>query len=124
MKTSELTGALLDYYVAKARNKIINPESLTSPHGCEVRPALYGRNVALPEYESYHPSQNWELGGPIVEREKIAIEFHPSLGWRACVDNTFSGDESPDPYSSGPTPLIAAMRAYVASKFGEEVPDA
>lgn len=69
------------------------------------------------------PSKNWEQGGPIMEREGININFmqfdNPQY-WTAHIrqsNNRFG--------SLGPTPLIAAMRCYVASKFGDtiEVPD-
>ena len=48
-------------------------------------------------------STNWGHGGPIIERE--GIEICP-IG-----NGEFYGD----------TPLIAAMRCYVASKLGDEV---
>ena len=63
----------------------------------------------------YNPSVNWLLGGPIIEREKIDSYYNGE--WNACLQDV---DGTPD-YWSGPTPLIAAMRCYVASKLGEEV---
>lgn len=87
MKTSELTGAALDWAVAKC-------EALTYPQ----RLAKY--------------STSWAQGGPIIEREGISITQFGGT-WKA---NTV--------YQSaviGPTPLIAAMRCYVASKLGDEV---
>ena len=63
-------------------------------------------------------STDWSQGGPIIEREQIAIhapwdDFHCENGeWNA---------ETKKWGMFGPTPLIAAMRAYVATKFGEEV---
>jgi hypothetical protein len=62
-------------------------------------------------------STDWSLGGPIIEREFICVSapMHPSTApWFAISDSTGCK-------SSGPTPLIAAMRCYVASKLGEEV---
>jgi hypothetical protein len=60
-------------------------------------------------------SRKWEAGGPIIEREGIAIG-KSWKGWKAFTET--SGGE-------GPTPLIAAMRCYVASKMGDtiEVPE-
>lgn len=54
----------------------------------------------------------WEHGGPIIERGQIELE-HDGFQWwtRIRADEDFSG----------PTPLIAAMRCYVASKLGDEV---
>lgn len=61
------------------------------------------------------PSTDWAQGGPIIEREHIGT-YHfvlPEDGWAASVFD--------DPIYVGPTPLIAAMRCYVASKLGDEV---
>ena len=53
-------------------------------------------------------SKDWAQGGPIIERELIAIHGD----WKATLgEGTYEG----------PTPLIAAMRCYVASKLGAEV---
>ena len=63
----------------------------------------------------YAPSTDWAQGGPIIEREGIDVmpmfHFKPT-GWQAQVPGTCY---------SGPTPLIAAMRCFVASKLGDEV---
>jgi hypothetical protein len=68
----------------------------------------------------YEPSSNWAQGGRIVERSKIGLwaytldeEGNENPGWYAETFEGFVAD--------GPTPLIAAMRCYVASKLGEEV---
>ena len=60
---------------------------------------------------------DWAHGGPIIEREGINIQQSPD---RDCW---MAHNESPA--SEGPTPLIAAMRCYVASKLGDEcdIPD-
>jgi hypothetical protein len=41
--------------------------------------------------------------------------------WFAICDGIF--DHGRESQGEGPTPLIAAMRAFVASKYGDEVPD-
>lgn len=56
-------------------------------------------------------STEWNLGGPIIERERISIKYDREDGcWLAwsSVPNTMG--------ESGPTPLIAAMRAFCASR--------
>ncbi|WP_159711527.1 phage protein NinX family protein [Geminicoccus flavidas] len=68
----------------------------------------------IPDYSS-----DWSDGGPIIERERIGLNMHHGE-WGAWA--TYSAYESNDPDQVGPTPLIAAMRAFVASKFGETVP--
>lgn len=101
MKTNELTGAALDWAVSKALG--------------EYKP------VPVPNY-----STDWAQGGPIIDREMIQITPHcmvnPLHGWAAAFR---SFDEDDDVYAlhrkRGKTPLIAAMRCYVASKLGDEV---
>ena len=56
----------------------------------------------------YHPSIDWKWGGPIIEREKIEI-FIRDGKWFA-----YSSLSKPEDFY-GETPLIAAMRCYVAS---------
>jgi hypothetical protein len=75
-----------------------------------------------PFYEGYTPSTDWAQGGPIIEREGVCMVFSPKDArgaWYAVMGkNRFL---SPDFEGSGPTPLVAAMRCYVASKLGDEV---
>jgi len=61
----------------------------------------------------YCYSTNWAQGGPIIEREKIDI-YHDGEG--GVTSGIFGGW-----LEHGETPLIAAMRCYVASKLGDEV---
>lgn len=101
IKTNELTGAALDWAVAK----IEFPE----PDYEDADRLVY---VHGDDEFHFSPSTNWAQGGPIIEREYIDLQCLPhkdgGLVWR-----TFHAD--------GPTPLIAAMRCYVASKLGDEI---
>ena len=94
MKTSELTGAALDWAVAK----------------CEGLPDTEYLRTHI---DAWQFSTDWSQGGPIIEREKIATNPYNDTEWFAC-----KGDE---PEQVGPTLLVAAMRCYVASKLGDEV---
>jgi hypothetical protein len=107
IKTSELQGAALDWAVAKAEMEL-------SENGGQVH--LTERGVRW--YEDtlnilYSPSTDWAQGGPIVERERIELRGDGDESWIA-YDNL-------NPAQKGTTPLIAAMRCYVASKLGDEV---
>ncbi|CAB4158509.1 Bacteriophage P22, NinX [uncultured Caudovirales phage] len=67
-------------------------------------------------------STSWAQGGPIIEREGIAI--HPSPTWTARYGLTtlaHHGGHRGHFQSIGPTPLVAAMRCYVRAKLGDEV---
>jgi len=68
-------------------------------------------------WEDYSPSTNWAQGGAIIEREGISLSRRGEHSWSVwgAVLNDFEFDEE------GETPLIAAMRGYVASKLGDEV---
>jgi hypothetical protein len=97
-KTSELEGPLLDAAVAKAEGF----DYLRPP----------------PQREGWAPSRSWSVAGPIIEREVISLSAPLCVGdygeWSAFVGGSADSEK-------GPTPLIAAMRAYVASKLGDVV---
>jgi hypothetical protein len=109
VNTNELTDIALDWAVAKCAGI-----ELLDPHNneWELCWTLLGDNSG----DYYTPSTDWSQGGPIIEREGIG--FFPSERegkprWGARMVNTY--------ISYGPTPLIAAMRCYVASKLGDTV---
>lgn len=71
----------------------------------------------------FNPSTDWSHGGPIIEREHIAVMFD-GAEWCAAVCEQVNAGGDPAFTSRlypGPTPLIAAMRCYVAFKLGDEV---
>ena len=113
VKTSELTGAALDWAVAKCE------EGEALAEGWHPHFAPYGGELRL-RATPYAPSTDWAQGGPIIEREGIRIVQVASTVWGAVYS---SGDIGREYFST--TPLIAAMRCYVASKFGDfvEIPD-
>ena len=112
LKTSELTGAALDRAVAKAKR-------IELSHGCYNRLLVDGRMSAGQKMLApYNPSTDWALAGPIIEREKLCITASVEGDWTAfCV----SDEMDMQWICRGPTPLIAAMRCYVASQMGDEV---
>jgi hypothetical protein len=111
MKTPELTGAQLDWAVAKCE-------------GLSV--FMIGGRVFDPMTNDdcgteYQPSDNWAQGGPIIERENVHLFQQTELEstWTASMARGNKVGWRFIQY--GPTPLIAAMRCYVASKLGDEV---
>jgi hypothetical protein len=64
-----------------------------------------------------HYSTDWAQGGPIIERDIAKVERFSDALWEA----TAYTKDAQDIVQSGPTPLTAAMRCYVASKLGDEV---
>ncbi len=102
MKTSELSGAALDWAVSKC-------EGIQWERG-DLDAQEYG--------PGFRPSTNWAHGGPIIERDWIGIKYTgTAMEFVAWLNGKLSTEH--DCY--GPTPLIAAMRCYVASKLGDEV---
>ena len=113
IKTSELEDELLDQAVAKclglkvwkSRGGWMIFESDNCP---EFRNDFDDSN-----WQRFCPTYDWSQGGLIIEREKIAIDWDNNC-WNASTD-------SHPAYYSAETPLIAAMRCYVASKLGDEI---
>jgi hypothetical protein len=111
MKTSELQGAALDWAVA-----LIEYPEWKEQGYLEVFP----HDLSFDDGTTYTPSTDWSQGGPIIEREKIGLH---------CGDGTWGVDVGIWEASHsrclhikrGPTPLIAAMRCYVASQMGDEI---
>ena len=110
LRTAELTGAALDWAVAKC-------EGMRYIHVRNGKLFVNKTNNKIAAKPGYSPSTDWSQGGPIIERE--GIDLDPLLNennkpeyWCAFLGNHDG---------NGATPLIAAMRCYVASKLGEEV---
>ena len=96
-KTSELIGSDLNWAVGTAMQ-------LPAPYWYEGKCAQF--------------STDWAVGGPIIEREKIGIvpsddDANVWIGSMLEPEWKFN--------RTGPTPLIAAMRCYVAYHLGEDV---
>jgi len=107
MKTSELTKAALDWAVCEATGLFAAYPSVKKNFA-----RIHKKGTA----KYIYPSTDWSQGGPIIEREKIALVYVTEddiEDWEGAHPNGHT--------DFGPTPLIAAMRCYVASKLGEEV---
>lgn len=131
MKVSELEGIDLDFWVAKTEGYDIE----IWRDGCyriryEGDVIAYVGNMPITKpclLAKYAPSTDWRAAGPIIDRELCSLipyeeEKRAEGIWRAngiykcqLKGMGFVGE--------GKTILEAAMRAYVGSKFGEEVND-
>lgn len=110
MKTNELQGALLDYWVAKAEGEIVE-----IIHGHCVRPvSRYHDEI---QYEMYNPSFDWARGGPLIEKYRMDLAKIVHSWWAIAVTDGRAHD------TRGDTPLQAVCRAVVRAAFGDEVPD-
>jgi len=108
IKVSKATGPVLDWLVATCEG--LNP-FINTPYDGNVY--THGGRQFVSRYTTA-----WAQSGLIIEREKLTVQPVVSpVGW---VARTQRGDN----VWEGPTPLIAALRCYVASKLGDtaEVP--
>ena len=101
-KTSELEGAALDWAVASL----------------ECDSGWLARHLHLLPTMPF--STDWSQAGQIIERERIVIEPTTSV-FEAYVLVRENRQVSKGYAQHGPTPLIAAMRTFVASRLGDEV---
>ena len=113
IKTADLIGPTLDWAVASILGVPLESYLLTVAW-------MKRRDKNEDELQARHAyefSTQWGCGGPIIEREKIELNRIPKDGeiqW--CANGSDFGC-----MEYGPTPLIAAMRCYCASKLGDEV---
>lgn len=125
MNTNELTGRALDWAVAKCEGEKYRPDTECDGIGNQYTPHRY--------------STDWEQAGRIIERELIQVNpawhnqhcavnqdwqargFKADHGWH-WEAHILGPDNIEEPHThEGGTPLIAAMRCYVASKLGKTV---
>ena len=105
MKTSKLTDTALDWAVAKCKGYTKDTADAAE---FAVRRSMFG---------VHKWSTNWQLGGPIIEREGIPL--CPFIDHKGRIESWQAGPFEDAVF--GTTPLIAAMRWYVASILGDEV---
>lgn len=122
IKTSDLIGIALDYAVAIAHGATNFHHDTVAAYWI----TLDGQDRALSKAwreQSFLPSTNWAHGGPIIEQGEILLDGLATGGenYRSWSASIYENTESPFATGRGPTPLIAAMRCYVASKLGDEV---
>lgn len=108
VKTDDLIGPALDWAIAKACGLHVDIDSEFGVMSDEAR------NVT----GKWAPSIDWAQGGPLLDKHAWALPYraiarHHLGKYEACTPGGFP--------HNGPTPLIAAMRALVASEFGGTV---
>lgn len=141
---SELSGAWLDYWVARAEGAVTDISKAKPgqawcnvemvPNAIQPFPAcIRGHKVGRGKYPYrshwYYPSTVPTHSMDIVAREGISlIAFDVPAGapnqWGAYVGAIHSRNQGlAEPEGFGSTPLVAAMRAYVRKVFGDTVPE-
>ncbi|WP_254218028.1 phage protein NinX family protein [Burkholderia multivorans] len=120
MKVNKLSGKRLDYWVAKAEGHVL-PAEWDNYSGGGI--LIWAAESSL---RHFAPSTDWAHGGPIIARARIDLAAPPNMDAPdEHIDWAASFNDKRVAYTVqyfGETPLVAAMRAYVASTFGDEVP--
>lgn len=146
IKTSELTGAALDWAVADALGyepMVVHQGMPRAIVSCVER----SNNEAI-FHDDYSPSISWVYGGPLVDKFQIYVSpphivFATKIigskrvsadkvynCWTATISARVAKKPSPieglpglggNYTGQGDTPLVAICRAVVACKLGEEV---
>jgi hypothetical protein len=123
INVSYLVGPALDWAVAKCLGMFVR---MTRGGWLDFDSDAYpefSNTYNDDKMQSFRPSIYWHQAGPVIEREVPMLLKTNGGDWIAQGPYDHINDrEAPRYY--GPTPLIAAMRCYVASKLGDivEVP--
>lgn len=126
VKTDELTGPALDWAVAMAVGAKLY---IGSDGTLQNRPVVWitagGKMGTMPYDEQWSPSCWWAQGGPLIEEHRCILlpTYDEDDNFNCYVSSPHGGGDefSYQPKAIGSTPLIAAMRAIVASKLGDVV---
>lgn len=116
VSTQDLSGAALDWAVAKAEGVSV----VTDPNSPSYRQMVEDAE-AINGWYCYSPSADWSQGGPLIEKYGVDLSAPPcidrnrEIGWQARPDDGATH------WHSGETALIAAMRCIVASVLGDTV---
>lgn len=145
IKTCELSGAALDWAVAKCIANVHEDAMLngTTMTGWWISNLFIDPNHWV-RSDEFNPSTNWAQAGPLIEENCITVvcaegEYSSRLRgyktyWVAeigkhCAETVYwsQGDDWGEHYQisclsiEGDAPLIAAMRCLVQVKLGDEV---
>jgi hypothetical protein len=124
-KVCELEGTLLDAAVAKAEGWYRQEWENSADFEWRGAPLVGGELGPIEAGPEYSPSTDWACGGPVVERESIGVTRRRCGTWIACRAGAGIGSAGKSSETlactTGTTFLVAAMRAYVKDKFGDEV---
>lgn len=120
MKTANLKGAALSWAVAKCEG--LEEGNYMKELDIQKDVDERGMGIVVPsdrEYLWLKSSPDWTRGGRLIEREKISLTVDSSGLWIAF--NEYNYAEEKRFMQCDKSPLIAAMRCYVASKLGDDI---
>jgi hypothetical protein len=109
MKTSELIGKDLDYWVAKAQGWEWNKQDF-----CFMAPVLVGDDIDFTAIPNYSPSTNPAQAMELVKKYRMMVRRDSQNRWLAKIPRQTYGEYDIDLE-------VAICRAVVASVYGDEV---
>jgi len=125
LEVSTLEGAALDWVVGSIEGETDNRLTVFRREDHVGKPVERETEAGSYQYEWWSPSRIWAQGGVILERE--GLQMTTSRGsWVSSSPQSVERDGCRSYYfAEGPTPLVAAMRCFVAFKLGYtvEVPE-
>lgn len=121
MKTADLTGALLDYWTARAEGVLAADLELRANGTLCVR-NIRGTPGKIAAVQVLDYSTNWALTGPLMSKCNMDLTYpedQESPWWAS----SYSDQRGARLYAAAADPLIAICRAVVRAAFGDEVED-
>ena len=123
IKVCEATPIQLDWLVATCEGYT---NLRRNPHRF-AQHLIMNRGGNIKNLSELNYPTDWAQGGPIIERERITLDYYCNQGESRAALGYASYDiegeyiEGSDHEQTGQTPLEAAMRCYVSSRLGPEV---
>lgn len=128
-RVADLAGADIALWVGRIE-RLEDIELCGIEIGCRTTRCEYVKHEVAGDdgwWTEFSPHTDWEVGGPLIEKHRIWLQpvdaggtwmggHQPKAGWLARVAGAAVNERDEKP-------LVAAMRALVASVYGEHVPD-
>ncbi|HEN8714028.1 TPA: DUF2591 domain-containing protein [Pseudomonas putida] len=116
VKTAALVGEALGWAVGKAEG--LNLELVPPQYGNPWRVFARYQGQAIEHTKRYNPWEDWALGGPLIEEHMVSLHCPQS------TDDVWAGwviTDQGEYCQAGNNALIAASRAIVAAKLGDNI---
>ncbi|MBH3456685.1 DUF2591 domain-containing protein [Pseudomonas monteilii] len=113
VKTADLVGEQLAWAVGKAEglDVLLAPPIYGNPWRVFVR---YTGEVTTRDVR-YNPWEDWSIGGPLIQKYRVGFGLYSDSFFAVTGLNDIAGE------SNGATHLIAACRAIVSAKLGDNM---
>lgn len=112
MKTADLQGAALDYWVSRAEGSLAVNLKIGKAPTTGDRIVCIENDPSGFAWMVFAPSTDWKQGGPLIDKYGLTVEPYPPAWWANEPDETAV---------MGEDPLQAICRAVVRAAFGDEV---